>query len=62
MAREQREKIQNGQKGIRGLKARVGWKCCIGRKGGRLNSGGIQTESHHVIRGSREAAGRQLQE
>ena len=34
-----------GGRGIRGLKARVGQKCCISRGGGkwaRLNSGGIQ--------------------
>ena len=31
MVREQREKKQKGQKQIRGLKARVGRKCCISR-------------------------------
>ena len=31
-----------GGRGVRGLKARVGRKCCIGRGGSRLNSGGIQ--------------------
>ena len=33
MVREQREKKQNGQKGIRDLKARVGREWCISRGG-----------------------------
>ena len=33
-----------GRRGIRGLKARVGRKCCISRRGARFNSGGIQAE------------------
>ena len=37
MVREQRKKKQNGQKGIRGLKARMERECCISR-GGWLNS------------------------
>ena len=31
--REKKKKKQNGQKGIRGLKSRVGRECCISRKG-----------------------------
>ena len=45
-----------GTRGIGGLKARVEWKCCIGR-GVRLNSRDMQAASHSVIRGSRDAAG-----
>ena len=44
VVREQREKIQSGWKGIRGLEARMGQKCCISRgpRRARLSSGGIQ--------------------
>ena len=45
-----REKIQNGKKGIRDLKARLGREYCISR-GGRLNSRSIQA------RGVRERSG-----
>ena len=31
--REQVEKIQNGKRGIRGLKASVGQECCISSRG-----------------------------
>ena len=66
--RRQRKKIRSGPKGIRGLKARVGWKCYISRGGGRLNSGGIQAEkvrgaSHSAVsKKSRYAARGQIQE
>ena len=56
-----REKIKNGQKGIRGLKARMGRECFNSRVGGgcRLNSIGVQARgvregSHSVT--SRDAA------
>ena len=40
MVRGQREKIQNGQRGI-SWKMRVGWECSISRRRARLYSGGI---------------------
>ena len=48
-----------GQRGIVGLKTRVGWKCSISRGRARLYSGGIQTRvvqggSHSVT--SRDTA------
>ena len=53
--RGQRDKIQNGQMGIRGLETRVGRECSISR-GGRLYSGGIHVggvrgESNSVQQG-----------
>ena len=53
--RGQREKVQNGQRGIRDLKTRVGQECSISR-GGRLYSGGIQTRG--VQRGSHSVTSR----
>ena len=56
-----------GRRGIKDLKARVGWECYISRGGDRLNSGGVQAGgvrggSHSVISiRSRDAAGGQLQ-
>ena len=68
MVRVQREKIQSVWKGIRGLKARVEWDCCISR-GGRLNSRGLQPGGVHgksyggICRRSRDTArGGKLQE
>ena len=55
VVREQREKIQNGQKGIRGLKARMGRSAAL-VEGARLNSGGIQVGGSHSVT-SRDAAG-----
>ena len=56
MVRRQREKIKNGQMGVRGLKTRVGQECSISRQRARLYSGGIhgegvQGESHSVTSG-----------
>ena len=65
MVSEQREKIQNGQKGVRGLKTRVWRECSISSEWTRLYSGGIQVGG---VRGgsrsitSRDAAGGKLQE
>ena len=62
VVRRQREKIQNGQTGIRGLETRVGQECCISRGGGgRLYSGGIHVGG---VRGGShsDSAGGQLQE
>ena len=54
----QREKIKNGQMGIRDLKTRVGRECSISRVGARLYSGGIhvrrvQGESYNVTAGEK---------
>ena len=56
MVRGEREEIQNGQIGIRGLETRVGRECSISRGGARLYSGGIrvgavQRESYSVTSG-----------
>ena len=60
-----------GGKGIRGLKARVGRKCCISREGtrwpklssGDIQAGGVRGERHSggrcgISRRSRDVAGR----
>ena len=66
MVRGKREKIQNGQTGIRGLKMRVGQECCISRGLATMYSGGIHVKgvrggSHSVT--SWDTAGRgKLQE
>ena len=53
------EKIQNGQKGIRGLKTWVGRKFSIRRGGqiysGSIQDGGVRGESHNAT--NRDAAG-----
>ena len=41
-----------GKRGIRGLKTRVGWECCISREA-RLNSGGIHARG---VRGGSHSA------
>ena len=61
-----------GEKRIRGLKARVGWECCISREGARktglssggIPAGGVRGERHDVgrcgiSRKSRDTAGRE---
>ena len=61
MEEEQREKIQDGQMGIRSLETRVGRESSVSRGGARLHSGGIHVEG--IRRGSHsDSAGGQLQE
>ena len=65
MVSGQRKKRRNRQKGIIGLKTRVGRECSISRQSVRLYSGGIHVggfrgESHSVTSGDTE--GGKLQE